>query len=169
MTLPTHEALKAEIEAALAAGITDESLEKFRKTITDATEEIEDALLWSVKDNLAATLSSYVVEYAQRSVEALLAGNAAEMDRYLHCDKRGFNGRSDGYGTGDHHPIIHGTLFEQGPVALRKQIVEAHRDLLVNERILDLEDQVRSLVAQVNKAHTERDRMFDRVRVAEER
>jgi hypothetical protein len=36
-------------------------------------------------------------------------------------------------------------------------IVEAHRDLITSQRILDLEDQVRSLVAQNNKLERERD------------
>lgn len=62
------------------------------------------------------------------------------------------------------HSVIHGQLFEQGAVRLRKEIVDAHRDLLVNERILDLEDQVRSLVVQVNKANAEKDAMWERVR-----
>lgn len=47
---------------------------------------------------------------------------------------------------------------------LRKQIVDAHRDLLVNERILDLEDQVKSLVEQVNKAKAEKEEMWQRYR-----
>ena len=49
-------------------------------------------------------------------------------------------------------------------VALRKKIVDAHRDLLVTERILDLEDQVKSLVEQVNKANAEKESLYERLR-----
>ena len=50
------------------------------------------------------------------------------------------------------------------PIALRAQIVEAHRDLIANERILDLEDQVKCLVLQVNKANQEKEKMWERLR-----
>jgi hypothetical protein len=110
---------------------------------------------------------------AQRTVEEMLAGNEEQMRRYLKCESGRWNGRSDGdQGWGrqreahEWHSVIHGRLFEQGAVALRKQIVDAHRDLLVNERILDLEDQVRSLVAQVNKANAATEAMWARVRDA---
>jgi len=88
------------------------------------------------------------------------------MIRWLSCDKRGYTGRSDGYNTRrsieEQHPVIHGKLFEQGCVRLRKGIVEAHRDLIASERILDLEDQVRSLVAQNNKLTREKEEMWQR-------
>jgi len=58
-------------------------------------------------------------------------------------------------------------LHEWAFIDLRRQIVDAHRDLLVNERIRDLEDQVKSLVAQVNKVIAEKDAMWERVRSRE--
>ena len=39
----------------------------------------------------------------------------------------------------------------------------ANEVLIRNERILDLEDQVKSLVAQVNKANAEKERMWERL------
>jgi len=100
-----------------------------------------------------------------------------QMRRYLSCDKRGeggeyicFTGRSDfqGYGrqreTHEQHPVIHGRLFEQGAVELRKKVAQANEALIRDERILDLEDQVKSLVAQVNKAIAEKEQMWERVR-----
>jgi hypothetical protein len=57
-----------------------------------------------------------------------------------------------------------GALHDHGCIDLRKRIVDAHRELIANERILDLEDQVKSLVAQVNKANAEREAMWERVR-----
>jgi hypothetical protein len=102
---------------------------------------------------------------ASRAVEQIMEGNEDQMRRYLSCEKRDIDGRyyvSTGRSDSAGHPVIHGKLFEQGAVALRKKIVDAHRDLLVSERILDLEDQVKSLVAQVNKANAEREAIFQR-------
>lgn len=133
--------------------------------------------MYRVKDDLAPNLVSFVEDMAKKTVECLLQGNADQMRRYLSCEKRGDDGPYIGW-TGrfnpgawgarqdiaEQHPIIHGELFEQGCIRLRRDIVNAHADLLKNERIMDLEDQVKSLVAQVNKANREREAMWERVR-----
>ena len=96
---------------------------------------------------------------AQGAVEELLAGNVEMMRFYLNCEKRGeaysgWTGRSDGYTgptSGLEHSVIHGKLHEYGCLALRKKIVEAFPDLLKDERARDLEDQVQSLIKQLNE------------------
>lgn len=132
----------------------------------DLADDMVSSFQYEIQDNMAENLSYHVKEMAGRAVEALLAGNESEMVRWLSCDKRGYTGRSDGYHTNRpieaQHPVIHGKLFEQGAVALRKAIAEAHRDLITNERIADLEDQVRSLVAQNNKLERERNEARER-------
>jgi hypothetical protein len=55
-------------------------------------------------------------------------------------------------------------LFETGAIELRKGIVNAHPELLKNERILDLEDQVASLVKQVNEKEQRLESMWERVK-----
>ena len=156
------------LKDALEAALPEEQLEPLKKKARALADEVADSIEWNLKDNLATNLSYHVREMAGRAVEALLEGNEAEMIRWLSCDKRGYTGRSDGYNThrsiDEQHPIIHGKLFEQGCVALRKKIAEAHRDLIASERILDLEDQVRSLVAQNNKLAREKEAMWQRVR-----
>lgn len=142
-------ALKDAIEAALP----EEQISDLKKKVRDLTDSITEVIEWSIKDDLASNLSYHVREMAGRAVEALLAGNESEMIRWLSCDTRGYTGRSDGYGERSierQHPVIHGKLFEQGCVLLRKKIAQAHRDLITSERIKDLEDQVASLVAQNN-------------------
>jgi hypothetical protein len=156
------------LKGALEAALPDEQLEPLKKKARALADEIADSIEWNLKDNLAANLSYHVREMAGRAVGALLEGNESEMVRWLSCDQRGYTGRSDGYNThrtiAEQHPVIHGKLFEQGCVRLRKLIVEAHRDLITEQRILDLEDQVRSLVAQHNKLAHEKDEMWQRVR-----
>jgi hypothetical protein len=156
--------------AAIDAALPDDKLEPLKKKASDLAESIVEDIEYSLRDNLASNLSYHVREMAGRAVEALLEGNESEMIRWLSCDKRGWTGRSDGYGEREierQHPVIHGKLFEQGCVLLRKKIAEAHRDLIASERILDLEDQVKSLVAQNNKLERElnewRDRALGRV------
>lgn len=133
------------LEAAIANALPDETFQPLKKKAQQLAEHISDELEWNLKENLAANLAYHVREMAGRAVEALLAGNESEMVRWLSCDKRGYTGRDRD------HSVIHGKLFETGCIALRRSIVDAHKDLITSERILDLEDQVSSLVAQVNK------------------
>lgn len=161
--------MQDELRAVFDGAIDEETVEKLKKKVSDAVADAQDYIMFDLKDQLARHLTGWVAGMAQRAVEQLLEGNEDQMRRYLSCEKRaesgewiGWTGRSTGY-TGPNspierqHSIIHGRLFEQGCVALRKKIVEAHRDLLVNERLLDLEDQVKSLVAQNVKLIEERE------------
>lgn len=153
------------IQAALEAAITDEKLapvvKKARALAKDMVADIE----YTLKDYLAANLAHHVKEMAARAVTALLEGNESEMRRWLGAD--GYTGR---HGEGGHrtvaeqHPVIHGKLFETGGVTLRRKIAEAHRDLISDQRILDLEDQVRSLVEQNNRLKIERDSWCEKAR-----
>lgn len=179
MTDKIDPALTKALEQSITEGLSDEAMEGFKKRISDLSAEFEDSLMWSLKDNLAYNLASWVADMAQRAVEQMLAGNDDQMRRYLSCDKRGddgqyigWTGRSDGQTFSrqreDHeqHPVIHGRLFEQGAVELRKKVAQAHEGLIRDERILDLEDQVKSLTAQVNKANAEKEAMWERLRAA---
>lgn len=156
------------LQKALEAVLTDEALAPLTKKVRDLADTIAESVEWSMKDYLAANLAHHVKEMAGRAVGSLLEGNESEMIRWLSCDRRGYTGRSDGYNINrkieEQHPVIHGKLFEQGCVALRKNIARAHAELISSQRILDLEDQVKSLVAQNNKLAREKEEMWQRVR-----
>lgn len=163
------EEIATKLRDALAKGISEDAMKHVKKATDDILCTIEGDLDYRLKDELAPNLSSFVVEMAKRTVEMLLAGNEDQMRRYLGCERGHYNGRSDGdtwrpRPIHEWHSVIHGKLFEQGHLAVRKAIVEAHADLLKNERILDLEDQVKALVEQVNKANSEREKMWERCR-----
>ena len=168
-------ALSEAMTESLAKGVTDEAWKAVMKKVNEIVVDIEGDLEWRVKQDLAPNLVAFVEEMATKVIEALLEGNEAEMRRYLGCDQGGWTSRSDSvyYGRvrdiSEWHPVIHGKLFEHGGLALRKKIVEAHRDLIASERIKDLEDQVSSLVAQVNKERAEAERIaqFHRDRIQE--
>lgn len=162
--------LKERLQAVLEAGVSEDTMKVISKKAQDIMSQVEDDIMYLLKDELAPGLANHVKDMAQKTVEMLLAGNESMMRTYLSCQSSDWTGRSDRDTWGrkreidEQHPIIHGKLFEQGCVALRKDIVNAHRELLVNERILDLEDQVKSLVAQVNIANAKREEMFERCR-----
>lgn len=164
------ENLREAFEHEITKGLTEKAIESLQKDMRKVTDSFEDDFMWNIKDNLANNLTSWVCDMAERAVEQMLAGNDDQMRRYLSCDKRGedgqyigWTGRSDGYGNPS-HSVIHGRIFEQGALELRKQVAQANEALLRDERIRDLEDQVKSLVAQVNKATDEKEKMWQRVR-----
>lgn len=126
------------------------------KIMDDLWQEME----YGVIDRMSETIKGFVRGMAGRVVEEILEGREDQMRRYLGLD--GYTGRSDGQSKyvrerspAEMHPVIHGELFETGAIALRKKIAQAHADLIQNERILDLEDQVKSLVDQVRQKDRE--------------
>jgi hypothetical protein len=172
-------AMRAELEEALDSVFTEDALKSATKKVRDILADLEDDFQYGLQERAAYSLTCRIVDMAERAVEQLLAGNEDQMRRYLSCEKRGedgeyigWTGRSDSTSWGwqreqhEWHPIIHGRLFEQGAVELRKKIVDAHREVLVNERVLDLEDQVRSLVAQNGRLENEKERLVQRIRDA---
>lgn len=170
-----NEGLTKALEELFCNGVTERAIDGYKKDAEKLVTSIQEDLEYRIRDELAMQLTDSIVQMAERAVEAMLTGNEGEMRRWLSCDKRGpdgeylgWTGRTDGY-TGnrsdeDFHPIIHGKIFEQGALALRKKIAEANESLLRDERIRDLEDQIKSLVAQVNKANAEKEEMWQRLR-----
>ena len=142
----------------LSAGISDDSTKKLRKQVADLCSEIEDSIQYQLLDNLAPYLSGFAIEMAEKAVESLIEGNEQEMRRYLTCQQGYWNGRNRD------HQIIRGKLFEPGCFTVRRQIVEAHRDLIHSERLLDLEDQVRALTEQINHLRQTNERLSDALR-----
>lgn len=148
--------ITAKLQAALDLGMDDERIKKCTSKLRDQLIEEVDALEYDIKDRMAQDLVSFITDMAKKTVTAILEGNDDQMRRYLGCERGAWTGRSDGCVWGrkreidEWHSVIQGTLFEQGSIKLRRDIVAAHRDLITDERVKDLEDQVMSLVAQVN-------------------
>lgn len=159
------EELRAAVERTVERGLTDEALAGFRKTLDKAAAEAHESLIYSIHEETAAEIAGAALDMADRSVKALLAGNDEEVRRYLGCPQGGWTGRSDSPQWGRERkayewwPVIHGNLHEGAPAALRRRIVDAHSDLIKDQRILDLEDQVKSLTALVNKEGQENERV----------
>lgn len=137
--------IRWKLSDAIEAGMTDEVMGRVKKRFRDAMEDLEDDLDFGLKERLSSNLADFICTSAESAVEQLLAGNEERMRSYLSAKDGGYTGRDRD------HSVIHGKLLETGPLEFRKQIVDAHAELLKTERILDLESQVKSLVAQVNK------------------
>lgn len=152
-----HQEIADQLTESLQKGISDEAWKHIQKQVDSIKYDIESDLEYRIREDLAPNLARFVEDMAKKTVTAILEGNEDQMRRYLGCEHGAWTGRSDSpeYGRKrapeEWHPVIHGKLFETGAVALRHGIVAAHADLIANERIKDLEDQVMSLVAQVNK------------------
>ena len=166
--------LAEQLRQSLAAGFSEETVKHATKQVRDLADYLETELQYAMVERMADYLVGYVEDMAKRTVESILQGNEQQMRRYLSCDVHGYTGRSDWSGAkwfaarkiDEAHPVIHGRLHEHSQLALRRDLVNAHRDLIASERIKDLEDQVKSLVAQVNKANEEKDAMWLRVQAA---
>jgi len=156
------EAFTDALEDGKRASFEDPRWERVQKMLKDAATEFEEALLWRLREDMPGHLSAVARDAASKAIEAVLNGDEQELRRWLSCDSGAYTGRAgEGYyarSQAEAHPIIHGKLFEQGAVLLRKRIVDAHAELLKNERILDLEDQLRSVTLQYKKLYDERER-----------
>lgn len=143
------EAFTERLRALAEAGLDAENLRKLKKDFDDAATEALDRFEWYVKQEMAGELVRYIAHMAERSVNALLQGNDQEMRRYLCCEELGYNPRDD-----DTVRNLFGELWDHAALHLRRRIVEAHAELLKNERILDLEKNVADLQALISRQAT---------------
>ena len=139
--------------------------DRFTKAKANLLDEIWEDIEYSVIGRMSESIEGFVRGMASRVVEEILEGREDQMRRYLKLD--GYTGRHEEDPTwgrkrdvSEAHPVIHGQLFEGQCIAIRRKMAQAHADLIQNERIVDLEDQVASLVDQVSK----KDRLIEELR-----
>lgn len=150
------EDLIEKLDEAINQGFTDNVKDNIKRKVNDLLSDIESELDYMLVDRLKEYLSGHVLDMAAKAVISILEGDEERLRDYLSCNPYNYTGRDKD------HPVIHGTLFEQGALKLRKNIVDAYPELLKNERILDLESQVTSLVIQVNKEKARAEEYYER-------
>ena len=153
--------LRTQLEKVFDDGFSDDAIKHLTSKVGDALTALQEELEYQIKANCPYNLARWVEGMAETAITAMLEGDDERMRKALSCQEGHWTGRDRD------HPIIHGKLFETGAIELRKKVVEAHAELLKTQRVLDLEDQVKSLVQQVNKANHEKDQMWERVRASE--
>jgi hypothetical protein len=111
------------------------------------------------------SISQTAAARAERFLEKVLAGDE-DAAMALIGDKHGGSRRRI-FGSDEGKPwasLIHGRLFETGGIALRRSIVEAHPELLRNQRIADLESVVEGLTLQVRELTRDLENCRERLR-----
>ena len=135
-----------------------EALDKHRKKeVKTAIEDIIEDEFYRLEERAAEFLEHTAADRAQRFLIAVLGGDekaAAEL-----IGAGGHRYRSGGMDEGKPWAqVIHGRVFETSTVELRRRLVEAHPDLIRNERMADLEAAVEGLRAQVVALEADRER-----------
>ena len=151
-----------KLEQQINERLPDDAFKGFEKQFGDMVEQATQSAYDYMRENIGYWYSMDIRQAANNAIEAILRGNVAIARQYLKLD--GYTGRvdpgtDDDYKLRNAHPIINGELSESFCLEIRRKVAEAHPDLVRDERILDLENQVASLVAQVNKLIRERDEM----------
>ena len=135
------------------AAATEPFLEQNRaKGIKREIEQLVDDEFERLQEYANTYISDVAAGRAERFLEKVLSGEKDAAMALL--SSRGGGDRYQDYGPVPGKPwaeLIHGRLFETNGIELRRKIVEANADLIVSERIADLESIVSGLTAQVQK------------------
>lgn len=131
-----------DLRAALEVELAEADMKKLEKQARQIADEISEVVFYDIKENMAQWLADHVSSTASACIEAILAGNESEARRKLGLRPEAF------YDGRDFKPWFNtnSKLHEATPVQIRRQIVEAHRDLITDARIADLESQLKLLV-----------------------
>jgi hypothetical protein len=138
--------LRQRIEKTIAESMPEDKLKGILKNMVGIFADILGDLEWRMQTDAAYNLAYFVQREAEHAIEAMLAGNVEQFEKHLTLT--GYTGRDR------QHSVIRGKLFETGAIELRRKIVDAFPERLKSERILDLEDQIKSLIAEIQRLET---------------
>ncbi|TGT76743.1 MULTISPECIES: hypothetical protein [unclassified Mesorhizobium] len=131
-----------DLRAALEVELAEADMKKLEKQARQIADEISEVVFYDIKENMAQWLADHVSSTASACIEAILAGNESEARRKLALKPEAYYDGRDFQPWFNHSSRLH----ESGPVELRRKIVEAHRDIITDARIADLEAQLELLV-----------------------
>ena len=121
-----------DVQAAVSRILTPDLVANLKKDLGRTFDSLWDAAVNEIVDGAADAVSRIAAERAKKFLEAVLAGDVKAAENLFGLD--GFDGRKA------ERPVMpHGRIFEADPIKLRRQLVEAHADLLRDARIVDLE------------------------------
>ena len=134
--LPTTEeqddALFKDVERLLPK----RTLDALKKAVADALHPVLDDAIEVLKSDVESGYQDVAINATRKLLGDVLAGDEAAA-RLLFA--------ADGYDDRCHHALIHGKIHEPMNVELRHKLVAAHADLLISERIKDLEALIENL------------------------
>lgn len=126
-----------------------------KQKVIDELHEIIEEQFRQLEEESEEYISGAATERAVKFIDRVLKGDEKAAESIF---STGESGRRKVFDPGKGEPwcsLIHGKLHETEAVKLRRELVEAHPDLLRNERIADLESIVESLTEQANKSEAE--------------
>lgn len=133
------------------------------KLLSNAFYEVIDAEYNRLEENAAEFLENCAASRAETFLKRVLDGDEKAAMALLGDERGGDRHKQYGYDAGEPWAkMIHGNLFETSGIEMRRQIVEAHPDLIISERIKDLESIVEGLKLQIKKQDQEIERLRDR-------
>lgn len=155
--------LAAEVTEQHEQTVRDYLDERSRERLRSAICEIVDAEFDRFEEYADEQIAALAVDRAERFIKRVLNGDDNAGRSLFACMSEGDRYKQIGFDAGKPWAAVyHGTLFETDGIQLRRQLVEAHADLLRNERIADLEAIVDGLRQQINKLEADNRRMLDR-------
>lgn len=122
---------EAACQEAVDKILTPELVAALKKKLNDELTPLWENAVDEIVEGAAESVSRVAAARARKFLEAVLAGDSKAADNLFGLS--GFDGRKS------ERPVIHGRIFEAEPIKLRRELVEAHADLLMNARIADLE------------------------------
>lgn len=152
MHVTAYDEHSEEIDRLTAAILTPELGAALKKKLGDELNPIWEAAVDAVLEGAADSVSAVAASRAAKFLEAVLAGDPDAAARLFGLT--GFTGRR----VPAEPPVIHGRVFESAPIELRRQLVEAHAELLRDARIADLENLPEGARAQIARLQRDQDR-----------
>jgi len=136
-----------EDEAAAKKFVSDRNLKAINSLINEIIDDEHDEL----EERASQFISDKAACRAEKFLERVLNGDE-DAAMALFGDENGGSRRSlGGHDAGEAWASYwHGTIFETGGVKLRRQIAEAFPDLIISERIKDMEATVEGLTKQID-------------------
>ena len=120
-------------------------------TLANLAYELHDQLHRGLEESLASDINAEAANRAERLLLKVLKGNEDAAKALFKCGNDGNRRKAYGPTGRPWAQVIHGHLYQSSAVELRSAIVEAHSELLKDERIKDLEAAVEGLSAQLKK------------------
>lgn len=150
--------LADEISEIVDKGFSDDALVNARKQLDGLVDDLVSNFEYGIKDQAGALIAGHIQRLAEHAVTALLNGDYDRMRSYLSANENGYTGRN---GRTNEHLGEYWNFFEPECMALRRRIVIAHKHIIGQERIKDLEYERDLLRGQVATLKGDLERMRD--------
>ena len=146
---------RAELDAKVAELLPNSLIDAVTKKLENEMSGCWEYALDMIQEDTQDAIAREAANAASSLVMRMLDGEEVAARVILDCIVK-----HPPYDTRKYHSIIHGRLSETAGIALRRKLIEAHSDFLMDQRVLDLEE----LVANLRKDIDQKDEFIRRLR-----